>query len=49
MAKDFESVGNKAKSKMMKTAKLTRMKIAKEGGTVKKIAQKVREKNYKAK
>jgi hypothetical protein len=42
--KDYHEVGNKAKSKMLKEAKLTRLSRAKESGTVSKIAQKAREK-----
>lgn len=45
--KDFENLGKKAKSKMMKTAKLTRRSIASAKGPAEKSMQKTREKDYK--
>ncbi len=45
--KAFESLGKKAKSKEMKTAKLTRRAIAGSKGKTEKMAQKMREKSYK--
>jgi hypothetical protein len=45
--KSYSELGKKAKSKEMKGAKLTRIKNAKEKGTVALMGQKAREKAYK--
>lgn len=45
--KEFKDLGKKAKSKEMKTAKITRKTIASSKGGAEKSIQKMREKIYK--